>query len=69
MDCDIGQKLSGVALTWVHYNTHLNNNNKTIYEEMQNFEYIGKIPTEIWSKLVIDGYPIYIKFIGDEQRC
>lgn len=36
---------------------------------MQNFEYIGKIPTKIWSKLVIDGYPIYTKFIGDEQRC
>ena len=33
----LNKELRGVALPYVHYGTHLNNSNKTIYGEMQNF--------------------------------
>ena len=56
---NLRKELSGVILPHDHFGTYLDNNNKTIDEELelQNVEYTGEILAELWSKLVIDGYP------------
>eukprot|EP00794_Sanderia_malayensis_P004092 gene4092-4646_t len=62
------KELSGVILPHDHFGTQLDNNNKTIDEELElrNFEYAAEILAELWSKLVIDGHPVVAEFINEE---
>ena len=34
--------------------------------ELKNFEKAGKILGEIWSGMVMDGYPVIAEYIGDK---
>ena len=54
----LSKELTGVLLPHDTYGSHLDNNGKTIDEdlEMKNFEAAGKTLAHIWSNLVIDGY-------------
>ena len=65
---NLSKELSGVILPHDHFGTHLDNNNKTIDEELElrNFEYAAEILAELWSKLVIDGHPVVAEFINEE---
>ena len=68
---NLSNELSGVILPHDHFGTHLDNNNKTVGEELElkNFEYAADILGEIWSKLVIDGHPVVAEFIKEEPAA
>ena len=68
---NLSKELSGVILPHDHFGTHLDNNNKTVDEELElrNFEYAADILGEIWSKLVIDGHPVVAEFIKEEPAA
>ena len=68
---NLSKELSGVILPHDHSGTHLDNNNKTVDEELElkNFEYAADILGEIWSKLVIDGHPVVAEFIKEEPAA
>ena len=59
------KELSCVILPHDHFSTHLDHSSKTIDVELelQNFEYPGEILAELWSKLVIDDYPVVAEFV------
>ena len=60
---NLSKEVSGVIL-----DTHLDNNNNTIDEELKlkNFEHAGKILAELWSKLVIVDHPVVALFAGEK---
>ena len=65
---NLNKELSGTILPHDHFDTHLDNNNKTIDEELElrNFESAAEILAELGSKLVIDGHPVVAEFINEE---
>lgn len=67
---NLSKELSGIILPHDHFGTHLDNNNKTVDEELElkNFEYAADVLGEIWSKLVIDGHPVVAEFIKEEPE-
>ena len=60
---NLSKEVSGVIL-----DTHLDNNNNTIDEELKlkNFEHASKILAELWSKLVIVDDPVVALFAGEK---
>ena len=51
-----------------HFGTYLDNNNKTIDEELelQNFEYAANVLVELSSKMVIDGHSIAAELVREK---
>ena len=66
---NLSKELSNIILPHDHFDIDLDNNNKTIDEELelQNSEYAGEVLDELWSKLVIDGYPVTAEFAGEKH--
>ena len=66
---NLSKELSGVILPHDNFSAHLDNNNKTIDEELElrSFEYAAEILAELWSKLVIDGHPVAAELINEES--
>ena len=63
---NLSKDLSGVILPHDHFGTSVDHNNKTIDEELENFEYASEILAEFWSKLAIDDHPVVAEFARDE---
>ena len=61
----LSKELSGLILPHDHYGSHLDNNGKTIDNELEkkNFEFAGKTLAEIWSELVVDNFPTLAEYI------
>ena len=61
----LSKELSGGILDHEHFGSHLDNQGNTIDPELElkNFEFVGEILSEIWSKLVIDGHPVVAEYI------
>ena len=62
------KKLGGVLLEHKHFGAHLDDKGNTVDPqlELKIFEHAGKILVEVWSGMVIDGYPVIAKHIGDK---
>ena len=60
--------MSGVILEHDYFDTHLDNNNNAVDEEVEfkTFEYAGKILAEFWSKSVINYHPVVAELVGEE---
>ena len=56
----LSHDLAGVVLLHDTFESHLNNKNEMVDHEleMKNFAQAGEVLAEIWSKAVIDNYPI-----------
>ena len=65
----LSKALSGVILPHDHYGTHLDNNGKTIDDdlELKNFKYAGEALAQIWSELKIDSYNVAAEFIFSDE--
>ena len=64
----LSRELAGLILSHDHYGSHLDSQGKTIDEEVekQNFEFAGKTLAELWSQVVIDGFPTISEYIDPE---
>ena len=64
----LSRELAGLILSHDHYGSHLDSQGKTIDEELekQNFEFAGKTLAELWSQVVIDGFPTISEYIDPE---
>ena len=64
----LSRELAGLILPHDHYGTHLNNSAVTIDKnlEKQNFEFAGQTLADVWSQIVIDGYPVNAEFASAE---
>lgn len=65
----LSRELSGLILPHDHYGSHLDENGRTIDEEMEqnNFAYAGKTLAEIWNSLNIDGYPVTATYVDSGE--
>ncbi|CAG4934597.1 unnamed protein product [Colias eurytheme] len=61
----LSRELTGVVLKHDNFGSHLDSSNKTtdLDLEERNFESAGTVLSNIWSQLVIDGYPVVAKYI------
>ncbi|CAG9563483.1 unnamed protein product [Danaus chrysippus] len=61
----LSRELTGVVLKHDNFGSHLDSSNKTtdLDLEKRNFESAGTVLSNIWSQLVIDGYPVVAKYI------
>ncbi|KAK9874058.1 hypothetical protein WA026_002413 [Henosepilachna vigintioctopunctata] len=61
----LSRELTGVVLKHDNFGSHLDSSNKTIDLDLEkrNFESAGTVLSNIWSQLVIDGYPVVAKYI------
>ena len=53
-----------------HFGSHLDSNNKTIDDELEkrNFEHDGRVLSEVWKSLEIDGFLVEAEYIGPEEH-
>lgn len=65
----LSKELSGVVLPHEHYGLHLDDQGATIDDDLEreNFKFAGQCLAEIWSEVVIDGYPTVAKFIEPSE--
>ena len=61
--------MGGVLLEHEHSGAHPDDKGNTVDPqlELKNFEHTGKILGRIWSGMVIDGYSVIAKYIGDKR--
>lgn len=61
----LSRELTGFVLKHDNFGSHLDSSNKTtdLDLEKRNFESAGTVLSNIWSQLVIDGYPVVAKYI------
>ena len=64
----LSKELDGVLLEHKYFGTHLDDKGSTTVPqlEMKNFEHTRKILGEIWSGMIIDGYPVIAEYIDDK---
>ena len=64
----LSKELGGVLLEHKHFGAHLDDKGNTTDPqlELKNFKHAGNILGEIWSGIVIDGYPVIGEYIGDK---
>lgn len=64
----LSRELAGLILTHNKFGDHLDKSSKTIDEslEIKNFEYAGQTLAEVWSRVVIDGYPVFAEFASQD---
>ncbi|KAL4719530.1 hypothetical protein ACJJTC_016604 [Scirpophaga incertulas] len=59
----LSRELTGVVLKHDNFGSHLGNKTTDLDLEKRNFESAGTVLSNIWSQLVIDGYPVVAKYI------
>ena len=64
----LSRKLSGVILPHDHFGSHLNSAGKTVDSDLEfiNFQYAGKVLTEIWNNVKIDDHPVIAQYATAE---
>ena len=64
----LSKNLGVVLLEHKHFGANLGDKGNTIDPqlELKTFEQAGKIVGEIWSGMVMDGYPVIAGYIGDK---
>jgi len=68
----LSRELAGLILPHEHYGSHLDKQGNTVNDELEtaNFAFAGKTLSEVWSGMVIDGFPVVAEYIGpDECEC
>jgi hypothetical protein len=63
------RELSGLILPHEHYGSHLDSNGNTVNEDLEkaNFEFAGNTLAEVWSSMVIDGFPVVAEYVAPED--
>ena len=66
----LSRELTGLILEHKHFGSHFDSHNKTIDVELQkrNFEHGGRVFTEVWKSLEIDGFFVEAEYIGPEEH-
>lgn len=68
----LSQQTSGVVLKYDYYGTHLNDRGQTINEELEreNFKHAGETLSEIWSRTLIDDFPVCSMYVdpGESEK-
>lgn len=61
----VSHELSGVILSHDHYRSHLDDQRRTIDDELElrNFNYAGKLLVDVWLRLVVDGHLTMAEYI------
>ncbi|GBN16417.1 hypothetical protein AVEN_256447-1 [Araneus ventricosus] len=61
----LSRELSGLILSYDHYGSYLDENGRTIDEDMEknNFAYAGKTLSEIWISISMDSYPVAATYV------
>lgn len=65
----LGHATAGVILEHGHYGSHLNDQGQTIDKDLEkrNFKFAGETLSEIWSSILIDGHPVFSKFVEPSE--
>lgn len=65
----LSRQLSGVVLPHDRYGSHLDASGKTVDAELEveNFQHAGECLVEIFSSVVIDGYPVTAEFVPSSE--
>src|SRR5262249_17880428 len=63
------RELSGIILPHDYYGSHLNAKLETVDEilERQNFKHAGNVLSDVWNKVVIDGYPVQSEYVDPDN--
>lgn len=66
----LSRELTGLILKHDNFGSHLNSSNETIDVELENkyFKSAGKVLSEIWSKLVIDNFPVIAEYVAPKDH-
>jgi len=64
----LSRQLSGLVLPFDHFGSHLDNRGRTtdLALEYENFKFAGEILSEVFGKVVIDGFDTFAEFIEEE---
>ncbi|XP_068989951.1 uncharacterized protein [Neodiprion pinetum] len=62
----LSRELSGLILPYDHFGSHLNDQGKTIDNELEikNFEHAGNVLCDVWNRMEIDGYSVHAEYIS-----
>lgn len=65
----LSKELSGLILPHETFGSHLDSNGKTIDKELEkkNFEHCGNTLAEIWSNVMIDGWPTVAQYVQPDD--
>lgn len=65
----LSKKLAGVLLQHDKFGSHLDSQQRTIDVDLEkaNFEHAGNLLAELWSELVISGFPTYTNYIDPDE--
>lgn len=65
----LSKELSGVILPHDHYGSHLNSRGQStdVEKEKQNFQFAAETLAEIWSRMIIDKFPVISEFIKPDE--
>lgn len=63
------REVAGSILPHGHYGSYLDGEGNTVNEELErnNFAFAGKTLSEVWSSMVIDGFPVAAEYITPEH--
>ena len=66
----LNKQLSGLILPHDTFGNHLDNQSKTIDNdlELKNFAAAGELLASVWSEIVLDNFPVVAKFIHPNSR-
>lgn len=66
----LSKQLSGLILEHDHFGNHLDSSGRTTDPnlELKNFQYAGELLAQIWSEMVIDGYPVHAEYKNSEEK-
>lgn len=61
----LSRELSGIVFPHDEYGSHLDDQGRTVDEELQlkNIEFAGKTLAKVWSEMDIDKYPVLAEFV------
>jgi len=65
----LSRELAGLILPHEHYGSHLDADGKTVDVELEtaNFAFAGRTLSEVWSGLIIDGYPVVSEYVESDK--
>lgn len=65
----LSRELAGLILPHEHYGSHLDSEGRTVDEDLEksNFAFAGRTLAEVWSSMVIDGFPVVASYIKPEE--
>jgi len=65
----LSRELAGLILPHEHFGSHLDSQGRTVDDSLEqaNFAYAGQALSEVWSGMVIDGFPVTAEYIAPGQ--